>query len=359
MGITNPSVFGGCIPTTGDLQSYFGKNTPMGRDFGSIAFLQWLKSAENTAGVRQFTQDLQAAIGKKRKIQLMFEQPVCVTVCAADFACDDVPGEVKPAIQFLDVDIDTRYFPCDNAGNPVALTFEVAEYEQYCMLDDASFLRDKFAAFDYGWLRALDKELVQLFRASIPQSAEITMPFLRVVNGVRVLVDEFLLWIDQKISEIGMDINDYVIFGGQFIKTLEYKFGVATASQEGFDVTKQRAGLPMMYYDRNFDASFGVNSFVMIPKKSVQLITWVQNKGLSAFQGETTIKYTKTAPLGNGTSLEYDYTWKREIDCPKFSYLPSIYAELVKALPGGCLDQESDGIFIFRDCSPNEIPECA
>jgi hypothetical protein len=358
MGITNPSVFGGCIPMTADLQDFFGKNTPMGRESNSIAFLQWLKSAENTSGVRQFTNDLRAAMGKKRTIQLMFEQPMCLTVCTADFACDDVPGEIKPAIQFLDVNIDTRYFTCDANGDPIALTFEVAEFEQYCNLDDESFLRNKFSEFDYAFLRALDKELVQLFSANIPSTAEVQMPFLRTVNGVRVLVDEFMLWIDQKISDVGMNMNDYVFFGGQFIKTLQYKFKVATASQEGFDVTKQLIDMPNLYYDRNFDSAFGANAFVAIPKKAVQLVTWVQNKGLSAFQGETQIKFTKTAPLGNGSSLEFDYDWKREVDCPKFTYFPSLYMELVKAIPGGCLDSESDGIFIFKDCSENLIPEC-
>jgi hypothetical protein len=360
MPITYPSTFSGCAPKTAQLADYFGRNVPEGRDLGQLSFLQWLNSSDNLSGVRKLSDDIMGVPGKKRGVKLQFNTPMCVKVCATEWNCLDPKCEISPAIQFADFDILTQYHVCCPDDKPAALTFDEAEWAQYCELNDEVFLADRFAEFDMQMLKALDKELVQLLRTLIPASKDVTMPFFKMnsATGFNALSDDWLFWVSEKIADEGMDISNYVFFGGRFIKAMEHKFKIATASTEGFDISRLRGDIPAMYYDRNFDAVFGSNAFVAIPKQALQLVTWNQYVGAKAFRGETAINATKTAPLGNGTSLTFDYQWRRDIECPKYTYFPSLWAELVKAIPGSCTNPNADGFFVFKDCAPVEVPAC-
>lgn len=360
MPLVNPSTFTGCAPRTAQLADYFGRNVPEGRDLGQLGFLQFLNSSINMSGVRKLSDDIIGVPGKKRGVKLQFNTPMCVKVCATQWNCLDPKAPISPAIQFAEFDLLTQYHVCDANNAPAALTFDEAEFAQYCELNDEQFLADRFSEFDMQMLKALDKELVQLLSTLIPASKTVTMPFFRTsaVTGTKVLVDEWLFWMSEKIADEGMDISNYVIFGGRFIKALEYKMKVAAATTEGYDIRNLRGDMPAFYYDRNFDAVFGTNAFVAIPKAGLQLVTWNQYVGSKAFRGETAINATKTAPLGNGTSLTFDYQWRRDIECPKYTYFPSLYAELIKAIPGSCTNPDADGIFIFKDCADVEVPSC-
>lgn len=359
MPLTYPATYA-CPTPTLQLKDYFGRNVPEGRDLGQLAFLQFLTSSINTAGLKRLSDDIKGVPGKKHGVKLMFNTPMCVKVCSTEWNCLDPKCPISPAIQFADFEILTKYHVCCDDDTPAALTFDEAEWKQYCELDDATFMADKFAEFDMKMLQAIDKTMVELLRTMIPASKEFTLPFFKTntATGVKALTDEWLFWISEKVADEGMDISNFVIFGGRFIRAIQQKFKVSTASQEGVDVTKLQGDLPMMYYDRNFDAVFGTNTFVLIPKQALQLVTWNEYVPGKDFRGELAINATKLAPLGNGSSLPFDYQWRRDIECPKYSYFPSLWAELVKAIPGSCTNPDADGFFIFKDCSPLEVPAC-
>lgn len=360
MPINYPSTFSGCAPKTANLVDYFGRNVPEGRDLGQLSFLQWLNSNQNLSGVRRLSDDIIGVPGKKRGVKLQFNTPMCVKVCSTEHNCLDPKCPISPAIQFADFDILTKYHVCCDDDTPAALTFDEAEWAQYCELNDEQFLADRFSEFDMQMLKALDKELVQLLRTLIPSSKEFTFPFMKpnAATGHIALSDDWLFWVSEKIADEGMDISNYVIFGGRFVKAIQQKFKIATASTEGYDINKIAGDVPELFYDRNFDSVFGSNSFVLIPKNALQLVTWNEYVGAKAFRGELAINATKTAPLGNGSSLTFDYQWRRDVECPKYTYFPSLWAELVKAISGSCENPDADGIFVFKDCAPLEVPVC-
>jgi hypothetical protein len=359
MPITNPSLYS-CLPKTAYLADYFGKNVPNGRDNGQLAFLQWLLSSENLSGVRKLSDDIIGVPGKKRGVRMQFDTPMCLQVCTTEWNCLDPKEPISPAIQFAEFEILSEYHVCDATGKPAALTFDESEWAQYCELNDMEFLQSQFSRFDMKMFQALDKEMVQLLRTLIPAAHEYTFPFLREnsTTGFKTLSDEWLLWVSQVLVDQGYDLMDVVIFGGKFIQTLKHKYKISTASTEGFNLGATAGDMPNMYYDKNFDAVFGANAFVVIPKNSLQLVTFNKYVGNKSFTGETAINGTKTMPLGNGASVTFDYQWRRDIECPKYSYFPSLYAELVKAIPGSCTDPTADGLLVFKDCGNNANPVC-
>ena len=361
MPLVNPSSFAGCAPRTAQLADYFGKQVPAGRDFGSLSFLQFLTSAQNTSGVRRLSDDVVGVPGKKRGVKLMFTTPLCVSVCTTAFDCTDTKGAISPAVQFAEFDIATEYHVCDGLGAPSALKFTDSEFAQYCELDDESFLQAQYAEFDMSMFKALDKQLVSLLRTQINVANDVNFPFLKVnsTTGHRQLSDEWLFWISTELAENhGVDIMDVVLFGGRMIKTIQQKYKLATASTEGFDLSQSTGEVPALYYDRNFDVSFGTNAIVAIPLKALQLVTFNKYVGAKAFRGEKDINFTKVMPLGNGSSITFDYQWRRDVECAGYSYFPSIYAELVKTVSSGCAGANADGFVVFTDCAENELPVC-
>lgn len=359
MPLVNPSSFSGCAPRTAFLSDYFGKNVPVGRDNGQLGFLQFLVSQANLAGVRRLSDDIVGVPGKKRGVKLQFDTPLCVDVCTADYVCTDTKGEIKPAIQFAEFDIETKYHVCDAQGVPAALKFTDSEFAQYCQLDDEAFLQNQFAQFDMSMFKAIDKALVELLRTLVPAANDKTFPFFKVnsTTGYKQLNDEWLLWMSESLVDAGIDIADVVIMGGRMVKAIQAKYQLASASSEGFDLSKNSGSVPPLYYDRNFDSVFGANALVLVPRAALQLVTFNEYVGAKAFRGETAINATKVMPLGNGSSIEFDYQWRKDVDCPGYSYFPSLYAELIKAIPGGCAGN-SDGILVFKDCEALESPVC-
>lgn len=352
-----------CTPRTAALADYFGRNVPAGRENGQLSFLQWLLSSENTAGLRKLSDDIIGVPGKKRGVRMMYPQPVCVEVCADTFACTDTKGSIAPALSIVDFDITTKYYVCSgDPAAPAALTFDGSQFAQYCELDDDTFMQDQFSKFDLSMLYSIDKTMVTLLKTLIHADNDaIALPFLKTSTdtGTRIVNDEWLMWVAEKLDTAGMTMDDVVIFGGRMVRTLAAKYKVATASTEGYDVTKAVGDLPAMYYDRNFDTVFGVNQFVTIPKGLLQLVTFNNYVGSKAFRGDTKVLFTKTAPLGNGSSITFDYVWERDPECDVYKYFPSLYAELVKGIAGGCVGANADGLFQFQDCGANTQPVCA
>lgn len=357
MGQLTPITGGLCIPTTGELISYFDKNTPIGRENDGTGFLQFLKSQENTSGTKRLSDSIKGVPGKKRGVKLLYTAPVCYSICATPFNCLETRTPYSVPMNVLEYEIDTRYTPCDGSGNPMELSLDSADYAQYCDLDDKSFFDELIIGYDNRFIKEIDRVLVEALLNNITNTV-VTYPMMTInqVTGQRVLTDEIPLWLNSLVDSAKMNISDYVLFGGQMIKLIASKFGIKTVTTEG--EVYNISGFPPMYYDRHFDSVFGTNAIVLIPKKAFQFVEWTQYEGSKAFKGEKEILFTKNIPLGNGTFQKVDWIWKWDPECSKYVYMPSLYAELVKTIGGNCADTDQDGIFIIKDCNPNVIPVC-
>jgi hypothetical protein len=287
-----------------------------------------------------------------------------VDVCTTDIACDADKKSISPAVQFVEFDITNKYHVCTTGpdAGPAALTFDGGHFAQICELNDEVFLQDQFSKFDMGMLQAVDKAMVALLKTQIDAShggASFKYPFfITQASGVRTLNPEWLLFVSETLANDGINSSDVVIFGGRMVKAIAAAQKIATASTEGYDISKSFGDIPDLYYDKNFDSVFGVNQIVTIPKGLFQLVTFNQYVGSKAFRGETKILFTKTAPLGNGATLTFDYVWERDPECDKYSYFPSLWAELVKGIVGGCANDKADGLYIFEDCADGGFAQC-
>lgn len=357
MGQFTPST-GLCIPTTGELVDYFGKNTPEGRENDGLGFIQFLKSLSNTQGTKRLSDSIKGVPGKKRGVKLMYTSPICYSICASPFNCLEDRTPYSAPLNVVDYEIDTRYTPCDGAGQPMELTLDAAQYQQYCDLDDKSFFNELIIGYDMRFMKELDRVLVEMLLTNITNT-QATYPILSVnqMTGQRVVNNELPLWLKELVSTAKMDYSEYVIFGGQRVNLLASKFGLKTSTSEGAEYTIN--DLPPLYYDRNFDTVFGKNSFVLLPKKAFQFVDWTQYEGSKAFKGEKEIYSTKYVPLGNSSFQMIDWTWEWDPKCSIWRYMPSTYAELVKTIGGNCLDADQDGIFIVKDCGTTVIPTCS
>ncbi|MCQ4139240.1 hypothetical protein [Chryseobacterium sp. EO14] len=346
-----------CIPTTGKLMEYFGKNTPEGRENDGLGFLQFLKSQANTQGAKRLSDSVRGVPGKKRGVKLMYTKPICYSICASPFNCLEERTPYSMPINVAEYEIEARYTPCDGDGSPMELTLDSAEYQQYCDLDDKSFFDELIIGYDMRFMKELNRVLVEMLLTNISTSPK-TYPIIaqNQLTGQRVVNDELPIWLKELANEAKTDYSEYVIFGGQMVNLIAKKFGLKTSTAEGTQYSIN--DIPPLYYDRNFDTVFGKNSFVMLPKKAFQFVDWVQYEGSKAFKGEKEIYFTKNIPLGNGSFQTVDWTWEWDPKCSKWKYMPSIYAEMVKAIEGTCADDTTDGIFIVQDCNTTTIPTC-
>jgi hypothetical protein len=344
-----------CLAETGFLVDYFGKNTPLGRDTGSTGFLQFLLSNMNRNGFRQLSDIVKSGVvGKKRGFRLIGHSPMCWSVCATEFTCNDQPTPYTSAINYYEGSIDTRYTPCDANGDPMALTMTEAEMLQYCEIDNGQFFLDMQAKYDLRFAQELDKIFLQGLLSS---STVKTLPFfLKNANTQMLELNSgWELLMADAISSVGLIPSDYVLVGGLFAKALQTRMGYTTMSTEGLIETR---GTYPLYYDRNVDAVFGKNAFLAIPKGAVQLAIFNENEGDNSFSDSRFMRQRKAIPIGNGEGIPVDYYWEKDPKCNKIEYLPSVYAEMITAVPGSCANGTDNGIFVFQDCNSDILGAC-
>lgn len=353
-----PTTGGLCIPKTGYAVEFFGKNQPLGRENDSTSFLQFLLSQTNLQGLRKLSDDIIGVPGKTRGVKILSPQPMCFSVCANEYNCLTERTPYTPPISVFEYNIDSRFTPCDGNGDEQALKITASDYAQFCDIDNGLYFKDLIIDYDMRFVKELDKQIVNLLATNITSDPK-TFPILtnNTTTGQRVINDEVLLFITELVTDAKMDISDYVIFGGQIVNLFKAKFGIQTLSTEG--VTTVAPGMPPMYYNRNFDAVFGKNSFVLLPKKAFQLVNWKQYVGSREALLEKEAYSTKMLPLGNGSFLEVDWLWKWDPECSAYEYMPSVFLELVKSLPGNCEDPDVDGIFIISDCNTSLMQTCS
>lgn len=361
MPINNPPLFTnfcGCAPRQSTQIQIFGDNVPINRSLGNTSFLQFLKSSSNSA-ILSITEALTKPNGKKTNLVIQMEEPICPTFCNSPITCNTAYVELNGGISCFDLSIGSPYHLCDGTSAPAAWSFKKADWKNYCDEDDDLRLQSQFSKVNKKLVEFVDKEMVNLLRQNIPASQEHSLPFyLTIPNSVPVVNPHLMFTIEQLERDGGYD-GDYVIFGGLEALKLTQFLNVASASQVGYDITKQSSGYPPIFYDRNFDAYFP-NQLVVIPYKAIQFATWNEFTGQGGQMVDGIIKDATTEYLlGGGSTLKLDYRWKHDIDCREYLYDPRLYAELFLAPRGGCInDTEFNGILIIENCSTVSTPVC-
>jgi hypothetical protein len=327
---------GACIPKQSFLTEHFGKNTPLNRDTGDYGVLQALRSPANTAGVTDLTSEMVGSNMKRQTVRLLFKRATCYTICQINFNCATDPVQLKPQLAIEDYSIDKRYTLCDGAGVEQALTFDTIEYQRYCQIDDGKLLQEQIADADMGLFKRLNDVFASLINTYVPltQALDTKMTVFNATSNSTLINPNLKFYIDQLRRNAGVADIEYMILGGSKVKQLESILGIQSASTEGFDLSKQ-GSLGPMYYSKSWDA-ISPEAIYIIPVSTFQLVTWCEFKGFQKAITELHIDNTKLFPIGNGMSIEFDYRSMYDPKCKVREYTPSIHAELLATLPGGC-----------------------
>lgn len=350
-----------CMPVEEKAVAIFGKNTPAGRQVGSTALLQLLRSPQNLIGMRIENLIMSSAQGKKNAVKIMTTKPYCFTVCPTDFSCNPTFSPITPAVNYFEWQIETLYTPCVDGVQNSALKFAVQDWEEYCKIEDGMFLAEQITQFDDRFAKEFDKIVMQSLFNSVNAGNIKTIPVVlsNALTAQTVINSDLYLNLFNITQEAGYSLEDYFIIGGTKVNQIASKLGIVTYSIQGGAVGNNTTNLPPMYYDSNFDAVFGSNAFLMIPKGAFQLVTYqAYSGGLNRWDLEKEKYGTKAIPLANSSVLPVDYQWKLDTGCTVIQYMPSVYMELVSAIPGTCTDPTQNGVFLIKDCNTNPLPIC-
>jgi hypothetical protein len=146
--------------------------------------------------------------------------------------------------------------------------------------------------------------------------------------------------------------GQFALIGGQRVNMLASFKGWQGLNAMGVDLNNINEEIPFIYYDRNFDSSFGNTSdFIQIAPGAAQLVTWNRYRGEK--RRAVTDLYTHGTFIDPATGIEVDFKWRYDENCEKWVYEPFLYAELAVNIAGGCGDdlEGVNGIIRISDCS--------
>lgn len=363
--VNNATITGACVAEQRFLVDVFGKNVPAGRDTGDFGVFQALLNSNNIEGVT-ITELLTGMNAKRRTVTLYYDKAQCFEVCAKVGTCSTVPAVREASMGELNVTIANKFTVCDvnpttSATENIALSMDAATWDKFCVVNDGEKWQKDIANYDYRLFVGLNKLLAQEINTIVP-ATHVKSVQITVVNATTqsTLINPNLqFYIEQLLRNAGMNDKEYFILGGSKIKQLESLKQIQAASTEGFDLTKQ-GDLGMMFYSKAWDV-VAPNSLIILPYKTVQLITYAENRGSFKAMTELVTRDTKLFPIGNGGLVEFDYHTVYDPTCAIRKYDSSLLMELVKTVPGGCNVANAVGLPIFKleDCQAMPTLECA
>lgn len=358
-----------CQKLQAGLVEYFGRNAAQYRTLGSVSFIKWLLSPQNTAGFRKISNDIQGVPGKKRGVAFRVDTPFCYTLCALDVDCTTNNIQyVDPASQEIVFDLTNPPFRhCDDQGRPVKLRFKEADLMKYCTTTNTSWISDQIFRYLLRWEEALDAALTTLLSAEIGTNANAeaitNIPIFTAANAftpnMAVLNPEAMWYIDQVYKDMGLD-GQFALLGGTIINKVALYTKWVTWNGAGLDMSKADAINPYLFYNRNFNATFGQSDMILAAPGAQQLVTWNQYKG-ERVRGVTDL-YSKGTIVLPTTGLEVDWKWTYDYNCEEWVYEAFLHAELATVPAGGCgvNVQGVNGIIRIHDCGTQPlIPVCA
>jgi hypothetical protein len=353
-----------CQSLQTDLVKYFGKNSPQFRSLGSTSFIKWLLSPQNTSGFERI--DVTSIPGKKHAVAFRIADPFCFDLCRAVVACTATTGVISQTPKEIVWDLGVNpYYICDTSNNPMSLKIDLEALEQYCTLDDNSWITDQISRLLIRFEQALDKRLLELAVTLVGKDANGVTPTpipLWVANtttGTSVLNPEAVFWFNQIMLNIGVD-DQYAIIGGQIVNKTATFTKWTGLDAAGIDMSKAMPSQPYVFYDRNADTVLGPSDWLEMSPGAMQLVTWNRYAPGSSLRRTVTDLYSKGTITLPTTGLDIDWTWKFDPQCDVWTFTPSLYADLVAVPAGGCAPlTTANGILRLHDCSGLPIiPEC-
>ena len=348
-----------------DLLAYFGQNAPQFRTLGSTSLLKWLLSPQNTANFKRI--DVMSIPGKKRAVAFRIVDPFCFDLARAARACGTPAGVISqtPTEIVFDLNINP-YRIVDGDGAPVALKVDLEQMQQYCTVDDMSWITDQINRTLFRFEEVLDKRLLELLVAQVGDNFsgdEITNIPLWVVNtltNTAIINPEAEFAMSQIMRDIGVD-SQFAIIGGKTVAKLQKYLQWLTADLASVDMSKTLAATPFAFYDRNADTVMNQNDWLELPPGAVQLVSWNRFGPGSSMRKSVTDLYTDGTITLPTTGLTVDYSWKYDYNCHVWTFEPSLVADLAVVPPGGCgVQSDVNGILRFHDCSGRAvIPTCS
>lgn len=355
-----------CQKIQTDLISYYGKNAPQYRTLGSVAFIKWLLSPQNTSGFRRI--DVESIPGKKRGVAFMVDDPYCFNLCALAVDCttEDIVY-ADPATREVVFDLSNDPFRhCDADGKAVKLRFKEADLMKYCTITDQSYITNQISRYLLRFEEALSKALTTILNTQVGNNgndeALTTIPLFTAASNynpnMSVLNPEGLWYMDQVYRNIGMD-NQYALIGGEIVSKISEFKKWATANDAGVDLSKATADRPYLFYDRNFNSTFGQSDMIMLAPGATQLVTWNKYKGEK--NRKVTDLYSNGTIILPTTGLEVDWKWRFDYECEEWIFEAFLHAELATVIKGGCGANLANvnGIIRVHDCGTQPIvPAC-
>lgn len=347
------------------LVDYYGANTAEMKTMGSTALVRWLLSPQNTNGFRQIADGINQAVpGKKRAVAFAVDQPYCFDVCAINnVTCTTERTALENPTQEQVFDFDgPAYRVCDGEGNPLRLEFDHYDLAKYCTETDTSYITRQIARFNKRFIEAFNKRVGEALEPLVGQNAggdAVTrIPFfIKHASGLVTLNPEATWYLDQTYNDIG-GVGQFGLVGGKVLNKLMMYAKWTGLSDAGIDLSAIDDVNPYAFYDRFLDSTIGINNFFMLSPGAVQLVTFNENIGEN--NRKVTDLYTHSTFVDPGTGLEVDFEWFYDPSCRKWTYEPSLFAQLAVAPAGGCGIPNANGVLMIEDCSEGATaPVCA
>lgn len=355
-----------CQKLQADLFDFYGRNLPQYRTNGSVAFIKWLLSPQNTSGFRRI--NMESIPGKKRGVAFMVEDPYCFSLCALATTCDSQNYVfVDPATKEMVFDLTNPPFRhCDDSGNPVKLRFTEEDLMKYCTIEDGQYIRDQIARYLLRFEEALSAAMTTLLNTQIGNNAAnealTNVPIFTAATNfnpnMSALNPEGLWYVEQVYRNMGLN-GQYAMIGGDIVSKIAQFKQWATANDAGLDMSKADPNNPYPFYDRNFNATFGNTDFILLAPGATQLVTW--NKYRGEKRRQVTDLYSNGTIVLPTTGLEVDWKWRYDYECEMWTFEAFLHAELATALKGGCGAGMANvnGIIRVHDCGAQPIvPAC-
>ncbi len=347
-----------CKALQANLIEFYQNNAAEFRTLGSVGLLKWLKSPQNTRGFRQI--DVESIPGKKRAIAMLVDNPFCFDVCSLAADCNTTRVESTNPSQEIVFDLTSDpYRVCDGEGSgaqPIQLAFDEDDLMKYCTQDDTTYITRQIARFIKRFLESLDQRIAEILIAHVGTTgtgaSTLDLNFFNnnTATGQANLNAGAVFFLQQAWKDAAND-GQFALIGGQRVNLIASFKNWQGLNAMGVDLNNLNEELPYIYYDRNIDTAFGVNTdFLQIAPGAAQLITWNRYRGEK--RRAVTDLYTHDTIIDPATGIEVDFKWRYDENCEKWVFEPFLYAELAVNPAGGCGDDLSgvNGIIRVHDC---------
>lgn len=359
-----------CVSLQSQLDNFFASNLLPNKRTKANAFLKFLNSQRNRAGITQI-QQLAGGNGKKRTVKMQSRDAICFDLLKNSWTCEQaaLAHTAAPKEHIFELD-DTPYYLVDvNAPNvndrqkPLIFTWDFTQWQKLC-IDQPMFFMETIAMALADIDRLVNKDLMTQLSAKVGKhnigangTVKIDIPLFVPTSTSAIpqqnpFVDREL----RKAYNLARISGDYAVLGGNRFWDYASVRGMADASQFGYNLAKT----PQTYeffYDLDSDDVIGAADFLTLPYGGVQLVQFHD------YQGDGQIDYpdSKKMVVYTPNGLGVDMWWNHKTDgrCNEIQVGLSTYAELAVVPDGGCQIADGvNGIFRFTDCSVGSDVAC-